>query len=57
MEDVMSESQKAREHYKNTDIGGRKILKRILKEKGGVVWCQFIWPRAGTSERFLRMQY
>jgi hypothetical protein len=55
MEDAMSESQKEIEHYKNT--GGRKILKQILKEKGGVVWSQFIWPRTGTSERFLRMHY
>jgi hypothetical protein len=33
MEDVMSESQKERQHYENSDLGGRKILKCILKKQ------------------------
>jgi hypothetical protein len=36
--------------WKNSSIGGREILKWILK--GVRVWTGFIWLRIGTSGRF-----
>jgi hypothetical protein len=35
------------------DVGGRIILKRILKREFGVVWTGLNWLRIGTSGRLL----
>jgi hypothetical protein len=47
------ESQKERDHYKETDVGGKKILRWILERQDGVVWTGLIWLGIGTSEGFL----
>jgi len=35
-------------------LHNRKILKRILKEKGVKVWPEFKWPRLVSSDWLMR---
>jgi hypothetical protein len=35
------------------DVGGRIMLKCILKKQDGVVWTALIWLRIGNSGRLL----
>jgi hypothetical protein len=44
------EGQMDRDHYKGLDVGGRIILKFILKKHDRVIWTGFIWLRIGTSD-------
>jgi hypothetical protein len=39
---------------KETNVGGRIILKWILEKYSGVVWTGFIWLRIRTSSGILR---
>jgi hypothetical protein len=44
---------KGKDHMEDTDIERRIILEWILKKQGGRLWTEFIWPRKGSSGRFL----
>jgi hypothetical protein len=43
------ESQKERDHEKDQEVGGWKILKWILERWDEMVWTGSIWLRIGTS--------
>jgi hypothetical protein len=43
------ESQQERDHYEDLDVGGRRILKWIVKRWVGMVRTGLIWLRIGTS--------
>jgi hypothetical protein len=47
------ESQKERDHWEDQNIGGWKILKRILKRQDEMVWIGLIWLMIRTSGGFL----
>jgi hypothetical protein len=42
------EIQKERDHWEDQDIGGWRILKRILEREDGMVWIGSIWLRIRT---------
>jgi hypothetical protein len=47
------ESQKERDHWKDQDVGGWTILKRILERQDGREWIGLIWLRIETRGGFL----
>lgn len=44
-----SENTNGKDHLRDLEIGGRLILKRILKKKGGRVWPRFVWLNIESS--------
>jgi hypothetical protein len=42
-----------RDHWEDKDVGGRIIIKWILKRYDGVAWTGFIWLRIGTNMELL----
>jgi hypothetical protein len=49
---IRRESQKEREHWEDTDIGGMIMLKWIIEKDDGMIWTGLLWLRTGTREGF-----
>lgn len=45
---VWWQNLKERNLLENLGLDGKVILKRMLKEYGGIMWTRMIWLRVGT---------